>query len=377
MRIVRARQKLSNVDWTEPTGQTVEWKDARFHHPAPVPVSKEQIAEATRNYQLYNASCNDPHANLKDWPLWNEPFWDHPEYQRVNNCLAYALMDRDSIHNRHGKPQPGDINGCPGECSDLTDDVYMNRPEEIVRRLRRDFNSSPRELIFPEEEDMDPRIPPPGYYKASLHIAKQNKMFDYHFVRQDSNGFWSHKPGSTPVENVDASGRLITNPETADFFYDPHNKGKGYNYEFYRYIFIKSHSPSRHDIMSDNYEHANKRFALRPDIFYTPNHPKRVPAAAQVANDVTQEMTKRTVKQKKSPLTGTVQVRSKSKTSTELDASTSTSTSTAVTPTSKSVKKSSASSKSTSATALTSSHAGKSSFFSSLFHHPTTTTTHS
>ena len=35
---------------------------------------------------------------------------------------------------------------------------------------------------------------------------------DYHFWRQDSNGYWSGKPGSLKVTNKDASGRLVYDP---------------------------------------------------------------------------------------------------------------------------------------------------------------------
>jgi len=39
---------------------------------------------------------------------------------------------------------------------------------------------------------------------------------DYHWYRLDKNGRWSHKPGHTPVRDVDESNQPITNPETAD-----------------------------------------------------------------------------------------------------------------------------------------------------------------
>ena len=39
---------------------------------------------------------------------------------------------------------------------------------------------------------------------------------DYHWYRLDSNGKWSHKPGSSPVRNRDDSNKLITDPETCD-----------------------------------------------------------------------------------------------------------------------------------------------------------------
>jgi len=39
---------------------------------------------------------------------------------------------------------------------------------------------------------------------------------DYHWYRQDDNGCWSHKPGSTPVTNLDDSGRFIADPLACD-----------------------------------------------------------------------------------------------------------------------------------------------------------------
>jgi len=42
---------------------------------------------------------------------------------------------------------------------------------------------------------------------------------DYHFLRQDSNGMWSHKPGAMEVTTLDASGRPIVRPDRALFIY--------------------------------------------------------------------------------------------------------------------------------------------------------------
>lgn len=39
---------------------------------------------------------------------------------------------------------------------------------------------------------------------------------DFHWYRLDANAQWSHKPGQTPVRNVDNSGAVITNPQTCD-----------------------------------------------------------------------------------------------------------------------------------------------------------------
>ena len=39
---------------------------------------------------------------------------------------------------------------------------------------------------------------------------------DFHWYRKSINGFWTHKPGSTPATNLDNSGNVIPDPRTAD-----------------------------------------------------------------------------------------------------------------------------------------------------------------
>lgn len=39
---------------------------------------------------------------------------------------------------------------------------------------------------------------------------------DFHWYRQAKEGFWGHKPGSTDVTNLDNSGAIINDPQTAD-----------------------------------------------------------------------------------------------------------------------------------------------------------------
>jgi len=52
-----------------------------------------------------------------------------------------------------------------------------------------------------------------GHYVTLLIWPNTN----FHWVRLDSNGKWSHKPGSTPVTNTDNDGNEITDPSTQDF----------------------------------------------------------------------------------------------------------------------------------------------------------------
>lgn len=36
---------------------------------------------------------------------------------------------------------------------------------------------------------------------------------DYHFYRQDSDGYWSHKPGGDLVIDLDGDGRKVLDPK--------------------------------------------------------------------------------------------------------------------------------------------------------------------
>jgi hypothetical protein len=55
--------------------------------------------------------------------------------------------------------------------------------------------------------------PETGHFIALLIWPNTN----FHWIRLDSNGQWSHKPGSTAVKNKDNNGKLITDPSKQDF----------------------------------------------------------------------------------------------------------------------------------------------------------------
>ena len=52
---------------------------------------------------------------------------------------------------------------------------------------------------------------------------------DYHFLRQDANSYWSHKPGARKVTNRDASDSFIYDPALANFNYKPKNSHLQYD----------------------------------------------------------------------------------------------------------------------------------------------------
>jgi hypothetical protein len=67
---------------------------------------------------------------------------------------------------------------------------------------------------------------------------------DYHFYRQDSDGWWSHKDGANKVKRFDAEGEPIWDPQTAARDYRP--RGSFLNYrDFCGYYCVPRRQPIR------------------------------------------------------------------------------------------------------------------------------------
>lgn len=135
-----------------------------------------------------------------------EPDWD-PErwrtHERVNNCYAYAF---DNLKLRDGKPQPDNQDPDKFNCRDL------------VKWINRDLVDQSGNKYYMNSGSFDQPCP-----KGTHKIYLVHSGDDYHFYRLDSDGKWSHKPGSTPVIREDADGKEIIDPSKANHNYGHHN----------------------------------------------------------------------------------------------------------------------------------------------------------
>lgn len=154
-------------------------------------------------YEGFN--CLKPSYEPK---LWN----DGGPIQQSSNCMTYAFQES----NEDGqKLQPGQASGL----EPLAENQYSCK--EFTQRLK---------LDRPYLQDSDVHTPCNcNDYKVGLLLDNVGPDKDYHFVRQDTNGFWSHKPGEEPATNLDAAGNVIQNPETADWDYKSKNGAYNYN----------------------------------------------------------------------------------------------------------------------------------------------------
>jgi len=140
-----------------------------------------------------------------------EPLYDPDNYNQFdglknsNNCYAYALQ-YDELPEKCTKqqcaapfPQPGLSSGYPKwsdvkgkRCPDVLARVLGDIPGSKLARFTQKCKRGTRKVAFV----VDPKE-------------------DYHVYRQDKNGYWSHKPGSMEVTNMDAMGRPIYDPRLA------------------------------------------------------------------------------------------------------------------------------------------------------------------
>jgi hypothetical protein len=143
-------------------------------------------------------------------PNYEPDRWNNrQEIRETHNCFAYAMnvhdprqvrdckMDKDCNVPFH---QPGSASGHDGFSS-----KRKKTCSEMVARILGD-NPGIRMTTFTDKC-------PPQTSKIAI-VVDPNE--DYHFFRQDTNRFWSHKPGGTPVTNLDSSKRVIYDPKLAN-----------------------------------------------------------------------------------------------------------------------------------------------------------------
>ena len=195
------------TDRNNPNWYTFEFEqpvyEFRFHATS----SYVTTAETNRGRVCIGDLAIWTHLPLSGYELeYDETLWSGiPSYN--NNCYAYALNNQIDPRNSQiwFKQQPGEFSGNP------------NRPftrEVLIPSVSADFDEYNKlyntNLIFKEVGRFE--VCPKGTYKVAL-VAYDG---DYHWYRQNADGTWSHKPGTTPVRNYDNSGDVIIDPQFCD-----------------------------------------------------------------------------------------------------------------------------------------------------------------
>lgn len=133
-------------------------------------------------------------------PAYNLKLWN--KYRKQTNCYAYALnLFYSVIDNDLLLYYPG------GFIGESLPDRYYNI-DGLIFNLHADLESLGFDCIRSSLKEKIKK----GEFKILLAIKSDNT--DFHFLRQDKNGYWSHKNGwYDPPTNKDSFGKKIANPE--------------------------------------------------------------------------------------------------------------------------------------------------------------------
>ena len=163
-----------------------------------------------RNVQLRSTRAD----NLDEWfisqlPLsggelnYSTSLWNYSPVVYNTNCYSYSLNNQVIPGtNILWRMQPGESAGLELSQSNLTATIVESYVQVDSEVLGFTFEPIGKYEICSENA-----------YKVALVVAPG---VDYHWYRQNSNGTWSHKRGTTEVTNLDASGRIIHDPESAN-----------------------------------------------------------------------------------------------------------------------------------------------------------------
>jgi len=137
-----------------------------------------------------------------EWDITGaEPTYD-PTKPRANNCYTYAIQD----FNPYLTTQSPDTYEASDGCALLSAGVVADSKGKAKAIKCPSENESPQAMCGKDE------------YSVMLFVGlmELDVGYDFHFYRQDSNGFFSHQVGKSTPTNLDADGKLINDPRAAN-----------------------------------------------------------------------------------------------------------------------------------------------------------------
>ena len=201
--VIQQRQFLNDTDYND------EW------------VIYDGIATSGYEVAYEPEKWNDRTGNIKE---------DVDSICRNTNCYYYAInnhlepksMQLWTIRFGGGLPQPGAYCGIDiyslKDPQNGYDTVYPGTSKNLIQYVTEQdyaaYNQAHGGGYIFRPIGRNERCPA-GSYKVALIVGS-----DYHWYRQNPDGFWSHKPGNMNVRNVDEQGNSIIDPQYAEWSED-------------------------------------------------------------------------------------------------------------------------------------------------------------
>jgi hypothetical protein len=184
--------------------------------------------------------------------------------KETHNCFAYAYnaYDRKQMAKCKNKKKCEASFHQPGFASMYS--KFSNLENKSCTNMQnRIFGDNPNHVI---KTDFETQCPASSSKIAVIVDASD----DYHFLRQDDNGYWSHKPGARRVTELDATGHRIWDPKLANYNYAK-NGNSDLNYDlFCSYLCLKRHVPLYLKAGGGGGSSSRKNRELQPSLLTKP-----------------------------------------------------------------------------------------------------------
>lgn len=131
-------------------------------------------------------------------------YWEKQpgDWARMSNCYCYALDVFKAAWCQPGAATGVDVEPNSMSCAVLKKALLADGAKDVTAAQALNTQA------------------PTGHYIAMMMRPQSSCNFarcqpDFHFMRKDSNGLWSHKAGEAPAANKDSNGALIKDPKAA------------------------------------------------------------------------------------------------------------------------------------------------------------------
>ncbi|MGO9122965.1 MAG: DUF4384 domain-containing protein [Desulfomonilaceae bacterium] len=197
--------KLMKTAGQSPSGtSSEEQEDLQESEPDDERDVTDMLRDSETQIQPLSFSEKAPaaHRFIMRPPVYEPQKWNAPKTRPHNNCYNYSTnMPTNTFAQPgrySGRPILGRITCEKVKRAAISDGLIPCLPK---RRSKGDEESSATDLLT-KTTDVT------GHLVAMVAAPG----LDYHWLRLDNNGYWSHKPGQTAVTDKDNRGRKIADP---------------------------------------------------------------------------------------------------------------------------------------------------------------------
>lgn len=194
---------------------------------------KSNMLTINTSATVYDVGQYDPAGGL----VFNPEFWNDKDAIELANCYAHAM--NVNVQTPRARLQPGEIGQVPVDIRQPILQVANN----LIRAVEQDISTGMGRIVK-LRSCTDDDIPQGEEYKVAFVVAPEasnaNRIFDYHWYRENKNGVWSHKPGLTDATTEDNSKKTINadnKPEQCD-----RNYNRNLNYSIFCGYYMVTYS---------------------------------------------------------------------------------------------------------------------------------------